>query len=332
MTIQPEDRSKNRMVLVTGANGFLGSAIVRLLVDAGIPSRATGEEPACLHSGIEYIQADITRSQQVIPAVRGVHTVIHAAGLAHVFEPDKLTKNAFQDINENGTANVMSMAADNGAEHFILISSVAVYGLFTRGQCAETAPCNPVGPYAESKYNAERRAQEIALRSGMNLTILRFSTLYGENDRGNVARLMRAIDRKRFIWIGDGRNRKSLLYKKDAARACLLVATQPASGIRIFNVSSPPCTMQDIVYGLADALGKKPLPGHIPDVLVLPLTHILARSSNSRFVNLHQTVKKWLAEDVYDTHRFDEAYHFHVQTSLKEGLMRQVAWYRKSRP
>lgn len=320
------------MILVTGANGFLGSEVVRLLVEADLPVRATGEEPSCVHPGTEYVQADITRPQQIIPAVTGVRTVIHAAGLAHVFRPERLAENAFRDINECGTANVMSIAADNGAEHFILISSVAVYGPFSRGQCSETAPCNPEGPYAESKYNAERRAQDIALRSGMSLTILRFSTLYGEKDRGNVARLMRAIDRKRLLWIGDGSNRKSLLYKGDAARAGLLVATHPASGIRIYNVSSPPCTMRDIVNGLAEALGKKPLPGYIPAALALPLTRLLARSSNRRLLDLHQTVKKWLAEDVYDTRRFDEAYNFRVQTSLKEGLKRQVAWYRKSRP
>lgn len=320
------------MILVTGANGFLGSEVVRLLAENAIPIRATGKEPTCFHPDIQYLQADITHPQQIIPAVSGVRTVIHAAGLAHVFRPERLAGNAFQNINEYGTANVMSIAADNGVEHFILISSVAVYGPYKHGPCSETDPCNPLGPYAESKYNAEQRAQEIALRTGMSLSILRFATLYGENDRGNVARLMRAIDRQRFIWIGDGSNRKSLLYKGDAARASLLTATKPASGIRIYNVSSPPCTIREIVNCLAEALGKKPLPGHIPASIALTMTRIMSRSSNNRLVNLHQTLKKWLAEDVYDTHRFDEMYNFHVQTNLQEGLKRQVAWYRKNRP
>ena len=83
----------------------------------------------------------------------------------------------------------------------------------------ENTPCNPVGPYALSKYNAELRAIEIARVSGMALAILRLATLYGEGNPGNVGRLMRALDRGRFLWIGDGSNRKSLLYRGDAARA-----------------------------------------------------------------------------------------------------------------
>ena len=58
----------------------------------------------------------------------------------------------------------------------------------------------------------------------MALTILRLATLYGEGDPGNVGRLMRTLDRGRFLWIGDGSNRKSLLYRGDAANACMAVA------------------------------------------------------------------------------------------------------------
>ena len=68
----------------------------------------------------------------------------------------------------------------------------------------------------------------------MALTILRLATLYGEGDPGNVGRLMRTLDRERFLWIGNRRNRKSLLYKGDAARACMAVAERPASGINIY--------------------------------------------------------------------------------------------------
>jgi nucleoside-diphosphate-sugar epimerase len=68
------------------------------------------------------------------------------------------------------------------------------------------------------------------------------------------------LDRGRFLWIGDGSNRKSLLYKGDAARACMAVAERPASGVNIYNVSAPACTMREIVDGIADALGKHPYP------------------------------------------------------------------------
>ena len=177
----------------------------------------------------------------------------------------------------------------------------------------------------------------------MALTILRLATLYGEGDPGNVGRLMRTLDRGRFLWIGDGSNRKSLLYKGDAARACMAVAERPASGINIYNVSAPACTMREIVDGIADALGKHPFPVRVPASPALLLSRHLSSviwghdtnfwrnwvMSPDYLAGLHQTVKKWLAEDVYDTRRFEEAYGFKTKTSLKDGLKREVDWYKK---
>jgi nucleoside-diphosphate-sugar epimerase len=195
----------------------------------------------------------------------------------------------------------------------------------------ENTPCNPVGPYALSKYNAELRAIEIARQSGMALTILRLATLYGEGDPGNVGRLMRTLDRGRFLWIGDGSNRKSLLYRGDAARACMAVAERPASGINIYNVSAPSCTMREIVDGIADALGKRPLPLRIPGSLALTLSRNLSKLPNRRLAGIHPTVQKWMAEDVYDTSRFEKDYGFCSQVGVREGLRREVEWYRNCR-
>jgi len=177
----------------------------------------------------------------------------------------------------------------------------------------------------------QSRAIEIARKSGMALTILRLATLYGEGDPGNVGRLMRALDRGRFFWIGDGRNRKSLLYKGDAARACMAVAERPASGINIYNVSAPACTMKNIVDGLARELGKKPLPGRIPASIAMSAGKVLSCFPYKRVSGLHATIEKWLAEDVYDTCRFEETYGFQTRTSLADGLKREVDWYRRNK-
>jgi len=315
---------------VTGANGFLGRSIVGELVGADLPTWGTdigaGLEGYC----IRYKRADITRSEGLVESIKGAGTVIHAAGLAHIFSPDSKTIDRFHQINCLGTENLAKAAAQADVEHVVLISSVSVYGPYTHGVYDEETPCVPVGPYAESKYEAELRAAEIARQSGMALTILRLATLYGEGDPGNIKRLIRSIDRGRFVWIGDGRNRKSLLFRGDAAMACRLVATRPASGICVFNVSGPPCTMREIVDTIARALRKRPLPGRVPASVALSLSRILAAMPGKKFKGVHGTVKKWLAEDVYDTKRFEEAFRFKPEVGIEEGLRREVAWYRSA--
>jgi nucleoside-diphosphate-sugar epimerase len=316
--------------LVTGANGFLGRAILFRLQASGITVRATDLGAAGGASGIVYRKADITRSEELKPVLENATTVIHVAGLAHIFSPDANSVEKFRQINEIGTANVAAAAAAAGIGHLIVISSVSVYGPYTTGMYDENTPCNPVGPYALSKYNAELRAIEIATEAGMAVTILRLATLYGEGDPGNVGRLMRTLDRGRFLWIGDGSNRKSLLYKGDAALACMAVAERPASGINIYNVSAPACTMREIVDGITAALGKHPFPVRVPVSLALLLSRYLSRIPNRRMAGLHQIVRKWLAEDVYDTRRFEEAYGYKTKTSLEDGLKREVDWYRQN--
>jgi nucleoside-diphosphate-sugar epimerase len=86
--------------------------------------------------------------------------------------------------------------------------------------------------------------------------------------------------------------------------------SRPASGVNIFNVSAPPCTMREIVDSIGDALDKHPLPFKMPSSVVLFLSRQLSSIPNIHLIGLNQTIKKGLAEDIYDTHRFEEAYGF----------------------
>jgi nucleoside-diphosphate-sugar epimerase len=318
-------------VLVTGANGFLGKTILTHLVSANVPVRATDVGGVSTVAGVAYQRADITRLGELTGVVGSAATLIHAAGLAHVFTPGARPDEDFRQINEIGTENITRVAAQAGARHLILISSVSVYGAATPGICDENAPCHPIGIYARSKYHAERRAIEIANKSGIALTILRLATLYGEGDPGNVRRLIRALDRGRFFWIGDGGNRKSLLYKEDAARACLAVVARPANGVSVYNVAAPTCTMREIVEGLALALGKRPWPGRIPVSMAGFVFSALSCIPSKDLSRLQATLEKWLADDVYDGRRFERNFSFRSQVPLGEGLRREVVWYRQQR-
>lgn len=315
-------------ILVTGANGFLGREIVRQLITAGIQVRATDRQTASFSPNLDYHHADILDSANFQPVVHGVDYVIHAAGLAHLFSNNRALLASFEVINEIGTANVARSSAKSGVKHFVLISSVSVYG-GSRNGGGEDSGCFPKGPYAISKYQAEQRATEIAKVSGMALTILRLATLYGEGDPGNVARLMRAIDSGRFVWVGNGMNRKSLLYRADAARACLEVIRCPASGVNIYNVSTPPYTMREVVEGLASAFGKRIPTIGIPASLISGISGILLKFPLSKAHTLGTTARKWLADDVYDGSKLERTFNFQPKVSLIEGLRREVAWYRE---
>ena len=312
------------------ANGFLGSEIVRQAVTSGFSVRGTDLGVNSPLDDIDYIQADILDLNNLTRAFVGMDAVIHCAGLAHIFDRDKAMNAPFMAVNATGTANVANAAAQAGVQHFVLISSVSVYGGSTP-DLDERTPCKPDSLYAKSKYAAEQQAIDIAQANKMSLSILRMATLFGEGDPGNVARLMRTIDRGRFIWIGNGSNQKSLIYRSDAAKACIFAVQKPCNEIEIYNVSSPPTTMLEIVEGLASALGRNPPYFKIPAKLVtgsLELSQKVIRGSH-KLMGLDQTVQKWLSDDVYDATKFCKRFGFRPQVGLMEGLQKEVNWYKR---
>jgi nucleoside-diphosphate-sugar epimerase len=321
--------SSSRKLLVTGASGFLGSEILRLVQTDDWHVRGLVRNSHNRVCGVETFVGDIGDRKVLGKACEGVAAVIHAAGLAHVFGRDAQDQHRFNEVNEAGTANVVDAALDAGVSNFVLISSVSVYGSYPGAQCDETVPCDPRGPYAMSKRQAEFRAIERTASRRCSLTILRFATLYGEGDRGNVAKLIRALDRGRFIWPGNGENRKSLIYKEDAARACLCALNRPEHGTGIFNVSAHPATMKEIVAAACEALGR-PIPTPRVPLAVFNLAGAASRAVGDPG-NLAGRLRKFVHDDVYSGAKFEAAFGFHPAIALAEGIRREVEFLRTAR-
>lgn len=317
-------------ILVTGANGFLGSAIINELIDGDLSVKSTDINENAIIDKVSYHQADILRPSTLSSAFDDIGAVIHAAGLAHIFDKSKLYSNRFHEVNAEGTKNVIEIAAEKGIKRFILISSVSVYGGLSYDN-DENGICQPEGSYAESKLNAEQYAIQTARESGINLTILRLATLYGEGDPGNIARLIRVLDKGRFIWVGDGKNLKSLLHRKDAARACAEVVKKPLSGINIYNVSAPPHLMKTIVDTIAFGLKKFPPSWYIPASLALNSAKAIKLISlnHGRLSTVYDILQKWLANDYYKSEKFYSTFDFKIKISLQEGIQEEVSWYKK---
>jgi len=140
---------------------------------------------------------------------------------------------------------------------------------------------------------------------------------------------MRTIDKRRFIWIGNGTNIKSLLYRGEAARACVITALFPSVDIRIYNVYAQPTTMNEVIEGLAKALERHLPRFHLPASLVLQLADVLTITRNrGRLSDLRTTLEKWIADDAYDASQFRETFGFQTEVGLTEDLRREVEWYR----
>jgi UDP-glucose 4-epimerase len=250
-------------ILVTGATGAVGPRVVSALRDAGhsvLVLAMDAPTTGLLPNDVEIRIGDITDSTIVAESMSDIDIVVHLAALLHIVNPPPELRKKYERINVGGTATVVDAAVKAGVKRVILASTIAVYGPSDGKMLNEDSVPYPDTFYAQTKLAAEKIVLIASRADGQPLgTVLRFGAVYGSSIKGNYQRLVGALARGRFLAVGDGSNRRSLIYDKDLARAIVLVLSREASLGHIFNVTD--CqfhTMKEIVAAMSLALGRIP--------------------------------------------------------------------------
>ncbi|MDQ3129708.1 MAG: NAD(P)-dependent oxidoreductase [Acidobacteriota bacterium] len=330
-------------VLVTGASGFVGKVIVEELRrnEVKVIELQSGRvEKGNNTTGNNYFEnkADITNKDEVLELkkIGEIDAIVHAAGLAHQFKDVK--KEEFWSVNVEGTANILELGKLLKIKHFILISSVSVYGdvaenRFVLPGINEDVECRPQDFYAESKLEAEKITSRKCEEKDVALTILRLATVIGEEDRGNFLRLIKAIDKRRFLWIGKGVNYKSLIHREDVAAAvCKLLFDKTSEEKNktgeIFNVSAEPLQMKEIVEIISRALNKNVFGLSVNENILDYLLYFGSKKLKiKKLEKLRRTVEKWLANDAYSAQKIKREYQYEAKIKTDEAITREVKWY-----
>jgi UDP-N-acetylglucosamine/UDP-N-acetyl-alpha-D-glucosaminouronate 4-epimerase len=256
----------SRRVLVTGGAGFIGSNLVRALLERGDDVRvldnfSTGlrENLAGLEDEVEMVEGELRSYERVHNAVRGVEVVFHQGALPSVPRSvqDPLTTNA---VNVEGTLNVLLAARDEGIRRVVFASSSSVYGNTPTLPQHEEAPPTPIAPYGVAKLAAERYCSTFSRVYSIETVALRYFNVFGP--RQNPLSQYAAVVVK-FIHLvaageplpieGDGETSRDFTYVANVVAANLLAADADGVNGRVLNVASGG---SHTINELADTIGE----------------------------------------------------------------------------
>ena len=253
--------NQNRLILVTGATGFVGSAVLTRLAAEGVETIAcVRRDSVSMPDGIRVVPvAEITIDTNWAQALAGASCVVHAAARVHVMSDtaaDPLA--AFRAVNLDATLNLARQAAVAGINRFVFISSIGVNGSQTAvgKPFSETDHPKPHNAYALSKCEAEQGLMQIAAETGLEVVIIRPPLVYGCGAPGNFGSLMRAVQRGWPLPLGAVHNQRSLVALDNLVDFIATCITHPQAANQTFLVSDgQDLSTTELVRGMAQAAG-----------------------------------------------------------------------------
>jgi nucleoside-diphosphate-sugar epimerase len=251
--------------LVTGANGFIGTVLCRDLKSAGVRVLRLVHHP----DGPDSVTADLGRD-----AIPNLDTfkpdvVFHLAARVHQFD-DGLESQAEHDrVTVNGTRALLAKSVEAEVKSFVFFSTCAVMPIGVPAALDEKVVAEPSTAYGRAKLAAEELVIGTNGTGGLRTAVLRLPMVYGPGQKGQLPRMVAAIERGLFPPIPDFGGRRSLIHVDDVVDAAILVAMDPKAAGRIYIVSEPrPYTSREIYDVLQRSLGRRPPRWHIPRFLL----------------------------------------------------------------
>jgi nucleoside-diphosphate-sugar epimerase len=314
-----------KLVLLTGASGFIGTRVQSLLLKSGYHIRILARKPDVKLSSIDCIVGDLLDTLVCQRATENVSIVIHAAGAKR--DITRLWK-----VNVQGTENLLAAALCEGVERFVHISSVGVIGADPLNPKAfsEEVSCRPRNEYERSKWEAEKLVKHAGMK-GLQVVILRPANVFGDADpEHGLLRLIGSVKNGWFVYLGGRHAICNYVFIDDVADACKILAEHPDAAGHIYNLSDD-CTLGEFVDVIADELGVARPRFQIPDsmsILMRTGLRILQGYSSvskfliiSRLISLNNQVK-------FITNRLADELGFRCPVGWRQGLSRIVRWYR----
>jgi nucleoside-diphosphate-sugar epimerase len=306
-------------ILITGASGFVGTALCRDLLARGHTVRAavrrlipSGAVPPHLH---QVLIPDIAAEFDRRALVDGVGAVVHLAAIAH---RSNRIEAEVRRVNCDAAVR-LAEAAGGIVRRFIFLSSVKVHGEDSGdGTYAEDDALHPEDAYGRSKLEAERALTEAASRTGMELVTIRSPLVYGPGVKANFLRLLGWVDSGLPLPLASVRNRRSLIYVGNLVDAIARCVEHPAARGPFLVSDEETVSTPELVSRIARALGRP--------ARLLPVPPAVLRAIGAITGRLDE-IRRLIGNLVVDTARARRALDWGPPRTLDEGLAETARWF-----
>ena len=315
-------------ILVTGANGFIGSALCHRLRAVGMSVRGGVRDRSSIPAnggsevgGFEWVllhdQSTDVETQQ---ALDGVQVVIHLAAKVHVMIRDAADLlREFRQVNTEWTERLARAAVRQGVRRFVYMSSIKVNGEESRMPFTEQDAPNPRDPYGMSKWEAEQVLAKVSTETGLETVVVRSPLVYGPGVGGNFLQLLNVLRREIPLPLARVENRRSLIYSGNLVDALTLCGWDARAPGQTYLVSDgEDLSTPDLIRRLDKAL-----------------------RSSSRLWPVPLSVLRWLGEAVgqkaivdrllgslqVDSSRIRRELNWQPSYSVDQGLAATIAWF-----
>ncbi|MEP7126943.1 MAG: NAD-dependent epimerase/dehydratase family protein [Byssovorax sp.] len=320
----------DRVVLVTGASGFVGSSLLasypgaRTRIGLLRPGRSGDAR-----DGLSFRTIESWTEEALTRAFTGVDAVVHAASVVH--HPGA-TEAEYARFNVEGTRALIQACKAAGVKRLVFISTIKVYGEEPRaGVIDESTPVVGDSPYGRTKIEAEQLVLAAAGQGGLSTAVLRLCPVFGRGDKSNVQTMIRAIARRRFVLPGGGRNRKSIVHISTVTEVARAAVDSDAPGVFLVADSEAP-TMRELADTMARVL-RAPRPPSVPEPLVrgaLTALEAVFSLSGKKAPFTREQLRKLLEPTVCSPRRAQADLGASCHVDLEQAIADETRWLREA--
>lgn len=325
-------------VLVTGGGGFLGKALVRMLLEQkyDVTSFSRHHHQSLVQIGVAQIQGDLTDADAVSDAVKGMDTVFHVAAMPGVWGPYA----AFFAANVTGTRHVIAACRSRGVKRLIYTSSPSVIFDGSDMENVDESvpyPKNYLAPYPETKAMAEKMVVKAA-EEGLDVIILRPHLIWGPEDNHLVPGIIQRAGRLKIVGRID--DRVDTIYVDNAALAHVLAAEKleenPSLSGNIYFISQDePMSKWEMANAFLKAAGRPPIKGRVSARTAYAVGWVFEKVYALLRIKKEPPMTRFVAKELATSHWFDitrakKELGYTPEISTKEGLKRLRDWFSRT--